>query len=96
MSPEMTDKEMYDAAVKRVQEKKGFFIHLTIYIVINLLLVIIWFVTGSPFPWFIFPLAGWGIGLIFHALDVFVFSTHTDWEKRQIEKEMEKMKKGQK
>jgi hypothetical protein len=33
--------------------------------------VVIWFVVGGRFFWPMFPLFGWGIGLFFHAWDVF-------------------------
>jgi hypothetical protein len=58
--------------------KKDFYIHFTVYICVNILLVIVWWLTGArilPFgvPWFVFPLGGWGIGVLFHFLSVFVF-----------------------
>jgi len=31
---------------------------------------------------------------IFHFLDVFVFSHGTDWERRAVEREMERLRKG--
>ncbi len=93
MATEMSEKELYEAARKRVEEKKGFFIHLATYIIINVMLVFIWaFPSGGGYPWFIWPLGGWGIGILFHFLGVFVFTKQTGWEKREIEKEMEKMR----
>jgi len=95
MATEMSEKELYEAARKRVEEKKGFFIHLAIYICVNILLVIIWaFLASGGYPWFLWPLGGWGIGILFHFLGVFVFSGKTAWEKREIEKEMERLRKG--
>ena len=87
MPHQMTDEEIRKMARERVNEKKGFFIHL----------VVIWTVTGRGFPWFLFPLGGWGIGVIFHFLGVFVFSQHgtSNWENRQMEKEIERIKKSQ-
>ena len=94
MINKMSEEEIYKEAEKRVEEKKGFFIHLTVYIVVNIMLVLIWaFLAGGGFPWFVFPLGGWGIGLIFHFLGVFVFSGKTD--KAAIEKEAEKIRKDQ-
>jgi hypothetical protein len=94
MSTEMSEQEIYEQAKKRVEEKKGFFIHFSVYIGVNIFLVIIWAVTGAGFPWFVFPLGGWGIGILFHFLGVFVFSRPSSWERRQIEKEVERLKKG--
>ena len=96
MSTGMSEEEIYRQAKKTVEEKKGFYIHLIVYICVNAILVVIWAFTdrGHGVPWFVFPLGGWGIGLLFHFLGVFVFSRPSDWEKKQIEKEVERLKKG--
>lgn len=94
MAGGMSEEEIYSLARKRVEEKKGFYTHLAVYVVVNIILVIIWWFTDAGFPWFVFPLGGWGIGLLFHFLGVFVFSRQTGWEKREIEKEVERLKKG--
>ena len=95
MATKLSEEEIYHQARKRVEEKKGFFTHLIVYICVNILLVIIWaFPSGGGYPWFLFPLGGWGIGLLFHFLGVFVFSRSTDWERREIEKEAERLRKG--
>ena len=94
MSKQMSEDEIYKQAKKRVEAKKGFFIHFTVYIVVNIILVLIWaFAAGGGFPWFIFPLGGWGIGLLFHFLGVFVFGGKSD--KAAIEKEAERIKREQ-
>ena len=91
MSAQMSEEELYREAKKKVEAKKGFFIHLVIYIMVNIILVFIWaFAAGGGFPWFIFPLGGWGIGVLLHFLGVFVFGRQTEWKRREIEREMEK------
>ncbi|TET67534.1 MAG: 2TM domain-containing protein [Dehalococcoidia bacterium] len=90
----MSEEELYREARKRVEEKKGFFMHLAVYICVNIFLVIIWAATGDGFPWFVFPLGGWGIGILFHFLGVFVFTQQTEWERKAVEKEVEKLKKS--
>lgn len=94
MTTGMSEEEIYRKARERVEEKKGFYIHLLVYILVNIMLIIIWVVTGAGFPWFIFPLGGWGIGILFHFLGIFVFSQRTGWERRQVEKEVERLKRG--
>ncbi|MFC1917632.1 2TM domain-containing protein [Chloroflexota bacterium] len=95
MAAEKSEQELYEKARKRVEEKKGFYTHIVVYIAVNTLLVLIWaFPSGGGYPWFLWPLGGWGIGIFFHFMSVFVFSKETDWEKREIEKEVEKLKKG--
>ena len=95
MKTEMPEEELYQEAKKRVEEKRGFRIHLTIYLAVNAFLVIIWWVTGAGFPWFVFPLGGWGIGLLFNFLGVYVFSRRPERDRNEIEKEMETMRRRQ-
>lgn len=94
MSTPMSEQELYEKAKKIVEEKKGFFSHLAVYIVVNTMFILIWaFPSGGGYPWFLWPLGGWGIGLLFHFLGVFVFSRETGWERRAIEKEVERLRK---
>ena len=48
------------------QAKKGCKINLTAYVVVNSMLVTINMLTVPQFPWFLFPLCGWGFGLTMH------------------------------
>ena len=94
MAKQLSEEQIYEQAKKRVEEKKGFFIHLTVYIIVNIMLVLIWaFATGGGFPWFIFALGGWGIGILLHFLGVFVFGQKSD--KAAVEKEAEKIRREQ-
>src|SRR3954462_5286211 len=42
-------------------------IHLTVYLIVNALLIGIWAATGGGYFWPIWPILGWGIGLGCHA-----------------------------
>ncbi len=86
----MEDKKAYQRAKKRVQKKFGFFIHLAVYIAVSVLLIIINLSTSTEYMWFMWPLIGWGIGICFHALAVFVFSEGAGIREEMIEKEMKK------
>jgi hypothetical protein len=99
MTDKMSDEQIYEEAKKRVEEKKGFRTHAIVYVVVNAFLALIWWLTGGRItdagvPWFVWPLGGWGIGLLFHGLGVYVFSKpHED--RRAIEREAEKIRKEQ-
>lgn len=93
MSVKMTEEEIYEEAKKRVKAKKDLYSHIAVYVLVNAFLVVIWAVTSGGFPWFVFPLGGWGIGLFFHILDVFVWQRRNDRE--AIEREAEKLRKLQ-
>ena len=86
--------ELYRLAKERLDEKKVFFSHLAAYIVVNAGLILIWTITsGGGYPWFVWPLGGWGMGIAFHFLAVFVLPSHQGgWQQREIKKEMERLK----
>lgn len=93
MPKKMTDNEIREIATKRVRAKKAFYSHLTVYIIVNLMLVAIWYFTGAGYFWPMWVMLGWGIGLVLNA--VATFSKHdVSWEMREIEKEVEKIKKS--
>ena len=87
--------EKYEKAKKRVEEIKGFYSHLIVYVVVNIGLFFLNLFTSPGFWWFYWPLLGWGIGLFFHAMGVFVFSKFPgkQWEERKIKEVMNKMDK---
>ena len=70
----MEDQEAYQRAKKRVETKIGFYIHLAVYVGVNILLILINLSKTPEYLWFRWPLIGWGIGIFFHGMSVFVFS----------------------
>jgi len=45
----------------------GFTVHLIVYVAVNFLLIAINLLTTPNHLWFVWPLIGWGIGVIGHA-----------------------------
>ena len=84
----MESQEAYQRAKKRVEVKFRFYTHLTVYIAVSFLLIIINLSTSAEYLWFKWPLIGWGIGVLFHALGVFVFPKKYAFTEKMIEKEM--------
>ena len=93
------DEIKYLEAKKRVKKLKGFYIHLTIYVLVNLMIVLINYQDLKPgesyfkYENFI-TLFFWGIGLLAHAMSVFVpqFVLGKNWEERKIRELMDKEK----
>ena len=82
----------YQRAEKRVEALRGFYIHVGVYVLVNLLLFLI-NITASPESlWFFWPLLGWGIAVVLHAFSVFGSGRllGADWEEKKIEEIMEK------
>jgi hypothetical protein len=84
------DSERYQRAKKRVESRIGLYIHLSVYLAVNTLLIIINLAASPDYYWFKWPLLGWGIGLLFHALGVYASSRGSSLKERMIQKEMEK------
>lgn len=61
-------------ARRRAGAKLGLYIHATVYVLVNLLLLALSLSSGKH--WAMFPLLGWGIGLAAHAAVVFVATGH--------------------
>ena len=92
MTNQMSEEQIYEEAKKRVEAKRGFYKHLLIYVVVNIILVIIWaFPAGGGYPWFLWVIGGWGIGVLINFVEVFVWPKGSD--KGAIEKEVEKIKR---
>jgi hypothetical protein len=86
----MTDSEAYQSAQKRVEAKMGFYTHLTVYGAVILFLAIINLLTSSGTIWFHWPMLGWGVAVLIHALTVFIFPSRFAVTEKMIEKEMGK------
>lgn len=95
----MNESEKYDKARQRVKEKKGFYIHLSIYLIVNIVFLIVSYLDGEGLQWLYICLF-WAIGLVPHYLSVFGFPGRQnvlsqDWEEREIKKELSKMDQNQ-
>jgi len=94
MSTNMTEEQIYALAKKRVESRRDFAVHLIVYLGVNALLVCLWlFVTGRGFPWFVFPLGGWGIGLVAHFYSSRVHSEADRIRSAAVEREAERIKR---
>lgn len=72
--------QLHARAISRLKKKRDFAAHVLAYTLVNGFLVIIWAVTSAGFFWPVFPIAGWGIGLVMNAWDVWRGSDFTDAE----------------
>ncbi len=89
----------YYAAQKKVKSIKGFYIHLTVYVFVNLVLSIqIYLMSKNDFwRWESFATAlFWGIGIFAHGTSIFGSNLlfGKNWEERKIKELMEKDKKS--
>lgn len=83
--------ERLQRARARVEEIKGFYIHLLVFLAMNGVLLVLDLVSGGGY-WFYWPALIWGAGLAAHAVAVVaeggLFGPR--WEARKIRKIMER------
>ena len=81
----MNEQEMkYQKAKERVRALRGFYSHLSVYVIVNLGLFLINMTIFPDGLWFIWPLMGWGIAIVLHALRVFGGALGSNWEAKKI------------
>jgi polyferredoxin len=80
------DTELRERALKRLKKRRDFRAHILVYTLVNAFLVVIWAVTSGGFFWPIFPIVGWGIGVVMNGWDVYFGD---DFSEEDIEKEIE-------
>jgi hypothetical protein len=77
-------------ARRRARSKLGWFSHAAVYAAVNLGLLALSFSTGQH--WAIFPLLGWGLGLLFHGLAVWVFAPGNALMDRMVARERARLR----
>ena len=84
----MTDEqdERYQEARRRVEAKKGFYVHAFFFVVLNAIFLA---VIGWDFLW---ATVFWGLGLVLHGASVFFSGSDwvKRWEHRAIQKELDR------
>lgn len=88
--PLSAEAALRERAVKQLKKRRDFRGHLLVYALVNTFLVVIWAVTSDGgFFWPIFPMAGWGIGVVMNAWDVW---RPEEFDENQIEREMSRLR----
>ena len=84
-------KVLRERAIKRLKKRRDFAGHLLVYVLVNTFIVLIWFMSGSDgFFWPVFPIVGWGIGVVMNAWDVY---RNDEFDEMQIRREMERLQR---
>lgn len=84
LSPEALER----LAQRRAKAKMGWYIHASVYTLVNLLLLTLSASSGRH--WAVFPALGWGLGLLVHGMVVFLLAGGT-WHERMVQTERERL-----
>ncbi|MDR6537262.1 2TM domain-containing protein [Variovorax soli] len=79
-------------ARRRAGAKMGWYIHATVYVLVNLFLVILASSRGQN--WAMYPLLGWGLGLLIHGAVVFFIAPGGNFYDRLLERERKALRGG--
>lgn len=83
------DQVLRERAVKRLRKQRDFRAHLLVYVLVNAFLVAIWAMTNlHGFFWPVFPIVGWGIGVVMNAWDAY---RRDDFDEGRIRREMQRL-----
>lgn len=75
------------AAIASITAKRSFRNHAFVYCAVNTLLVVIWAASGAGYFWPVWPMLGWGIGVVAHAVSVYAVRSKISEER--IDHEMQ-------
>ena len=88
-STSLSDTRLEQLARKRAGAKLGWYIHASVCLAVNLLLVTLSLSSGRH--WAVFPLLGWGLGLAVHGAVVFLLTGGAGLHERLVQQERERL-----
>lgn len=86
----MKNQEIYESARRKVEAKLRFRVHLSVYVGVMVLLFTINMINTPEYMWFKWPLLGWGIAVLIHAVRVFFLPQKLTPTEEMIMKQVEK------
>ncbi|WP_372659050.1 2TM domain-containing protein [Hydrogenophaga sp.] len=95
MKSPLSPEEIDALARKRAGAKLGWYIHASVYVVVNLFIFGLSQYAFGTRPWSVYPLLGWGLGLVLHGVSVFVLGTGGGLRERMVQKERERLQRQQ-
>ncbi|WP_367768551.1 2TM domain-containing protein [Flavobacterium sp. WC2421] len=86
------EEKRYYEAQKKVKEIKSFYVHLTVYLLTNPIVIAVNLITSPEYLWCLWCLLGWAIPIVLHGLIAFDYPPffNKEWEKRKIKEFIDK------
>ncbi len=95
MTPPMSTDEIDTLARKRAGAKLGWYIHATVYVLVNLFLFSVSHYAFGTRYWSVAPLLGWGLGLALHGISVWFLGAGGSFRESMIQRERDQIKRQQ-
>ncbi|HEX9681725.1 MAG TPA: 2TM domain-containing protein [Acidimicrobiales bacterium] len=78
MSDDFARAAFREREARQIRRRRAFLVHAAIWAAVNAMLVSVWASTGGGHPWFIYPLLGWGIGVVSHGASAYLLADVDD------------------
>jgi two-component system LytT family sensor kinase len=84
--------EEFEKAKKAVKKKKDFLQNLVYWALFSVFFIFLNMRTSPGFFWAIFPIAGWGLGVLIQGFEVYGFPGFgKKWEAKKLEEELQRI-----
>jgi hypothetical protein len=90
MSGADAEADLRRLAERRVRARFGFWTHAFTYLVVNSCLVAVNLLTTPHIFWSVFPILGWGVGLLAHGVSVYAWLS--GFRERAVDAEMQRLR----
>lgn len=94
MNRKLSEEEIDRLAERRARSKLGWYLHACVYVLVNGLMFTLTALGHGRAHWTMFPALGWGVGLAFHGISVFVLGRGSEMRERMIERERQRLRDG--
>jgi hypothetical protein len=91
MNAPLNPEQIEALARRRASAKLGWYVHATVYVLVNLAMFAMSRYGLGTRPWSVFPVLGWGLGLALHGISVFVLGKGSSLRERMVQKERERL-----
>jgi hypothetical protein len=91
----MTPEQIEKLARKRAGAKLGWYTHACLFVLVNLFLYGISDHAFGHRRWSVYPVLGWGVGLVLHGISVFVLGSTGSLRERMVQRERERILREQ-
>jgi hypothetical protein len=91
----LSEDDIERIARRRAGAKLGWYVHATVFVLVNLGMFVASYFGVTRRPWSAAPVLGWGAGLVLHGVSVFLLATGSPLRERMLQRERERLQREQ-
>ena len=95
MPTPLSPEELDTLARRRANAKLGWYVHAVAFVLVNAVIFAMSRYAFGSRPWSVYPLLGWGLGLVLHGISVFLLGTGGGLRERMVQREREALQRRQ-